>query len=222
MRAIAPILLAGLSMLAISEAQAEPPPSAAFGLVSSAVSSSGQPMGVEAGPWWGLVPTGAGQMSLQLQEPGSELAVAPLQLQGAFKAGPVETSIEVPTLLLPGERVGLDRGGDSADMLVAYGSVGPSEVDPTEPVYRDWSLHLVSVQDGRPVAAQELAWVEEFALDAVPMVHWAGDLDHDGRLDVIVDVGPQPEAEQLVLFLSSEAAPGQLVAERMVRRSVGC
>ena len=44
-------------------------------------------------------------------------------------------------------------------------------------------------------------------------VIWAGDLDRDGKLDLLVDFSNQEDAYPDVLLLSSHAKPGQMVGE---------
>jgi hypothetical protein len=44
-------------------------------------------------------------------------------------------------------------------------------------------------------------------------VIWAGDLDHDGRLDFVVDYAEDDAGSAPTLFLSSQAKPGELVGE---------
>lgn len=58
--------------------------------------------------------------------------------------------------------------------------------------------------------------------DAWPHVIWAGDLDRDGRLDLLIDVTDHYNVSAPTLFLSSQAKPGERVGEAAVLRSVGC
>jgi hypothetical protein len=45
----------------------------------------------------------------------------------------------------------------------------------------------------------------EFAGERVPTVLWAGDMDHDGRLDLLIDTTNHYNVEVISLFLSSQA-----------------
>lgn len=201
---------------------------------------------VEAGPWMGLYRTATGYhlapTELELDRfrdtgagdgPGERTGISvsarstrdqPLLLvRGGttWEAGPVRTALGEGGLLQPGERLGLDRGAGDVDLLVAYGTVQADVIDPSSPVYEDYRLQLVALDDGRPVRTQELAWSEAFDLTRVPSLWFAGDLDRDGRLDLVLDLAPE-EGEELVLYLSSAAAPGELVAEVAWRRNTGC
>lgn len=51
---------------------------------------------------------------------------------------------------------------------------------------------------------------------------FAGDLDRDGRLDLIFDTSDHYNVSRPTLFLSSLARPGELVGEAAQYRSVGC
>ncbi len=55
-----------------------------------------------------------------------------------------------------------------------------------------------------------------------PFVLWAGDLDLDGRLDLLLDTSDHENVKEMRLFLSSAAKPGQLVSEVALFRQVGC
>jgi len=61
-----------------------------------------------------------------------------------------------------------------------------------------------------------------FGSEASPQVLWAGDLDHDGRLDLYLDLTDHYNVSRPTLFLSSAAAPGELVAQVASHVSMGC
>lgn len=58
--------------------------------------------------------------------------------------------------------------------------------------------------------------------DAYPHLRWAGDLDRDGRLDLLIDVSDHYNVSQPTLFLSSQASDGELVHAAAALRSLGC
>lgn len=58
--------------------------------------------------------------------------------------------------------------------------------------------------------------------DAWPHLRWAGDVDRDGRLDLLIDVTDHYNVSAPTLFLSTQAKPGELVGEAAVLRSLGC
>jgi hypothetical protein len=54
------------------------------------------------------------------------------------------------------------------------------------------------------------------------MVIWAGDIDGDDRLDVLLDTSNHSNGEDTTLYLSSLAAPGQVVKSVASFASFGC
>jgi hypothetical protein len=53
-------------------------------------------------------------------------------------------------------------------------------------------------------------------------VIWAGDLDGDGKLDLLVDVSNHDNASDTALYLSSKARRGELVGLAATLHTVGC
>ncbi len=58
--------------------------------------------------------------------------------------------------------------------------------------------------------------------DAWPHLRWAGDIDRDGQLDLLIDTSDHYNVSQPTLFLSSQAKKDQLVGVAALLRSVGC
>ncbi|GEM_PF-763040 len=58
--------------------------------------------------------------------------------------------------------------------------------------------------------------------DASPHLLFAGDLDRDGRLDLIIDATDHYNLSLPTLFLSSAAGPGQFLRRVSAHRAVGC
>lgn len=58
--------------------------------------------------------------------------------------------------------------------------------------------------------------------DAVPAVLFAGDLDNDGRIDLLIDTTDHYNLSRPTLFLSSAAKKGQHVAEVAQQSITGC
>jgi len=61
-------------------------------------------------------------------------------------------------------------------------------------------------------------WASEFP----PRIAWAGDLDGDHRIDLLVDTSDHYNVSELRLYLSSGAKAGHLVREAARFRSTGC
>jgi hypothetical protein len=58
--------------------------------------------------------------------------------------------------------------------------------------------------------------------DASWTLHWAGDLDGDGKLDLYMSLSDHYNVDQRILFLSRYAQKGQLVRAVASFRTVGC
>ena len=58
--------------------------------------------------------------------------------------------------------------------------------------------------------------------DASPALLFAGDLDHDGKLDLLFDATNHYNVSRPTLFLSSQARPGELLHQVAQYESVGC
>ena len=59
-------------------------------------------------------------------------------------------------------------------------------------------------------------------LDVQQYVNFAGDLDHDGKLDLIANVPDHWNVARPTLFLSTAAHPGQLVGKAAEISMTGC
>jgi hypothetical protein len=58
--------------------------------------------------------------------------------------------------------------------------------------------------------------------EAVPQLWWAGDIDRDGKLDLLLDLSNHYNASRPTLFLSSEAGEDELVGEAASLVITGC
>jgi hypothetical protein len=71
-------------------------------------------------------------------------------------------------------------------------------------------------------SSQVLYTLEECGSDPSWYLHWAGDLDKDGKLDLYVTVTQHYNISERKLFLSSQADEGQLVQEAAQFVTSGC
>lgn len=55
-----------------------------------------------------------------------------------------------------------------------------------------------------------------------PLILWAGDLDADGRLDLLLDTSNHYNIDEMQLYLSSQAGERELVAPVAAFRATGC
>lgn len=63
---------------------------------------------------------------------------------------------------------------------------------------------------------------KEVADSSFPSLLWAGDLDGDGKLDLIMDTTDNYNVRNVTLFLSTKAKPGKLVEKVVSHESTGC
>jgi hypothetical protein len=119
--------------------------------------------------------------------------------------------------IAPGDTIKLPLGRDDVDdqmRIVASGNgvvkkSGPSDVT----VISGYQLRLVQGSGGEQHAQLLVALPEffRFADDYGPELLWAGDLDRDGRLDLLYNLSSFYMYTHLALFLSSAAKDGELV-----------
>jgi hypothetical protein len=58
--------------------------------------------------------------------------------------------------------------------------------------------------------------------DGPPALHWAGDLDREGKSDLVIDITNHYNLSRMALFLSSLAKEGELVGLAGFFDSGGC
>ncbi len=119
--------------------------------------------------------------------------------------GPVAMASSEVTPLVPGAVVGL-----SDELLVVYGTAKEPVLPGLPPALEDLRVVLQGLPGGAP--SQELLSLDAPDLTA-PSLVWAGDLDGDGRTDLLLDATDHYSASAYTLLLSSAAAPGERVAE---------
>lgn len=190
------------------------------------------------GDWWGIFPDGKDGYSLQPTRvsavPDPDMVVAPQKAprqirvpgenQGvivfrglmAAAAGPLK-SVKLDKYLGPlpaGRTFDLGWDGDtpaSRLQLVATGRTEPNQPEdaPVKQV-ADYELWLQR-GSGDGVIRQLLFKESEGVGGHNAYLRWAGDLDRDGKLDLIYNLGKHHTQALLTLYLSSAAKPGELV-----------
>lgn len=69
---------------------------------------------------------------------------------------------------------------------------------------------------------QELYKREELGSDGFPSLLWSGDLDGDGKVDLIMDMHDHYNVRRVTLLLSGKAKPGKLIEQVAFIESTGC
>ena len=128
---------------------------------------------------------------------GSLIALKPEDATGRLRPG-TRSSFNLKSLYTP-------------DLTELFGT-GHVELKPGERYtqIRDYELHLM-ILHGRNTEHQVLIKVPELEGEEGPNLVWAGDLDRDGKLDLIADLSAFYMDTDLALFLSSAAKEGELV-----------
>jgi hypothetical protein len=122
--------------------------------------------------------------------------------------GPVATSLKESRVLEIDRPVLLGESG-SATHLTAVGKPGGGS--------RDCQI-VLTVGAARQVL-EDWGPCDE---DGMPAVFWAGDIDRDGKLDLLVDVRHHYNSNDVVLFLSSRATGGAMVGRAARFATSGC
>ncbi len=132
-----------------------------------------------------------------------------------FSAGPVKTASRYRRLM-PGEAFHAYHFRPHYDVVFALGNV----VGPRHPIVKDYTIN-VREQLRSDGLVQEVIRIPETSVEEeFPVVVWIGDLDRDGRMDLLIDAQPYPGGP-LILFLSSLAEEGEIVgkAAELIHRS---
>ena len=133
-----------------------------------------------------------------------------------LKGESIQTLSAEQTILTPGKSLDLGFNGKNEYHLMAYGEgdIGPNGFTSLE----NYSLELS--QEGQ--SSQELLTYDS-TNGAVPSLLWAGDLDGDGQLDLLINATPHYTVYSApVLFLSSMAKDGNLVQKVAIFVATGC
>lgn len=167
----------------------------------------------ESFEWRPVVPRFTSTMDPVLDQPGEATGVEVgvpgdppiLMVRGvpALKPGSVARAAAEPTRMTPGAMELLPDGLRLVAILDEHGA---------------YQLRLED-QDGRVqvICAHNVLYDE-----TVPTLLMAGDLDNDGRLDLLIDTSNHYNLSRVTLFLSSAAGPGEWMAPVAGLQTTGC
>ena len=127
----------------------------------------------------------------------------------------IKTLSDGQTILGPGKSLNLRLDDEDESYLTVYGEgdVGPNGFTSLE----NYSLELSNGQ-----LSQELL-VYRSTNGAIPTLLWAGDLDGDNKLDLVINATPHYTISSApILFLSSMAKDGSLVQKVAIFIATGC
>jgi hypothetical protein len=127
-----------------------------------------------------------------------------------LKPGRVRTSTTTPTFIYPGQNTSWQVDPGQWFGVLAYGKAEPIQGNT---LFTDYQILVGQGQD-----LDTLGFPGRFPADGLPTILWVGDLDRDGRPDLIADLTTHYEGHRWALFLSGGwRAPRRIepVAERV-------
>ncbi len=116
--------------------------------------------------------------------------------------------------IYPGERISLKLGDDNYFSVSAFGEAVHLRGDTR---LKNYTLQIEKAADYQVIAKYDAIYI-----DGAPSIIWAGDLDCDGKLDLLMDLRDHYNVTEYTLFLSSRADEGKMVKKCAVFRTVGC
>lgn len=129
-----------------------------------------------------------------------------------LKEGPVKTVFSGHQLVKPNQSISLQLSKDLrfSYQLYAEGKEGKETID-------NYRIILYNDEKRQIILSRSPTYLE-----GAPSLLWAGDLDRDGKLDLLMDMTNHYNAYEPTLFLSSRAAPNKLLKKVASHRMVGC
>jgi hypothetical protein len=127
----------------------------------------------------------------------------------------IKTLSAEQTILSPGKSLNLRLDDKNESHLTAYGEgdIGPNGFT---------SLENYSIELSKGQISQELLAYDS-TNGAIPSLLWAGDLDGDGQLDLLINATPHYAVYSApMLFLSSMAKDGNLVKKVAIFVAISC
>lgn len=208
----------------------------------------GDQVSAESGPdWWGIFPEGDGFTLQQAPVTISAEFDAMMDQEGQATGKRVKVPQEAEPVLLvygikglkegrlnttkrrisenmvePGQSIDLELTGDESHISTKL-EISGSMITPegqSDRLPEDFEFTLVRISGSRTVR-QSLAKLPGIT-DGKPRLVWAGDLDRDGRVDVLLNTTDKYFVTHLVLYLSSAAKKGQLVGKVAEWRRAAC
>jgi len=205
----------------------------------------GDEVTAESGPdWWGIFPEGDGFTLQQapvtitiehdaiVDEEGQatgKLVKVPQEAKpvllvrgiAGLKEGRIDAvrTESLPRMLYPGQTGTLTLDGRKEGPCLSLTALGEAR---GESEYREVGLYNYQIKiycDGK---RQVLETIPELKEEADPRLVWAGDLDRDGKIDLLFDATPHYNVTHLILYLSSSAKEGELVGKVAEWKTTGC
>jgi hypothetical protein len=138
------------------------------------------------------------------------------------RTGPVATALDTLVRLYPGEEKSIKLPDGEASHFHALGSVEivRSKEDEEHPAYVIRQYRFAYSRTPYQ-STQEIGPFNIDSESSPPAIEWAGDLDQDGHLDMLVTFYGFNSSESILYLSSAATAPGLLLRVAS-RRHLGC
>jgi len=159
------------------------------------------------------IPNDCGGVATRYRAASSQQPLFLLNAPG-LRDGPVRAVLGELELLYPGQLRSVELTPNQWYYLQAYGTASPGVGD-------TWFTDYLLVLGHRQIR-DTLAVPNRFGLDAFPHVVWAGDIDNDGALDLILGLSTHYAGRRFGLYLSRAAQAPALVGHVATWEEGGC
>jgi hypothetical protein len=153
------------------------------------------------------------------------------------------TPIEDPLLAdNSGKRVSLSDGTEAVALLAGIPQLRPGEINTFflghAPIGPESEIRIGTVANSVSLRLNKKKETTDLVLNVgdsdqvlqylvpdevgFPTLLWAGDLDRDGKIDLLLDVSSHENVSELALFLSSDATKGEILHRTASFRATGC
>ncbi|TXK26981.1 hypothetical protein FVR03_21375 [Pontibacter qinzhouensis] len=133
-----------------------------------------------------------------------------------IKPGAVDTAAYDSAVLKPGQKLPI-RFKSKQFMLTAFGDSTRTDSTSSTYAYTSYGWRISGTKNGKKL---EQVLAQDDTIDnSVYVLHWAGDLDHDGIPDLVADLSNQYNRMKFALYLSSKAEKGKLYKQVAVFES---
>ncbi len=194
--------------------------------------------------WWGLFRTDAGHELRQVEvsvenvhdpiadddeseQTGKKVSVKGAEIEPLFlvKGPAFKAKRPVPTCF-EGE-IPLEPTRTGRYFEFTFGSEQPTvrftpQGEAIEDGWQDYEIEIWTSKDDVAGDWQPFVQRESAFPDAIPTLHWAGDIDGDGKMDLLMDMTDHYNVRDMTLFLSTEAGADQPPKPCAAFRTVGC
>jgi hypothetical protein len=150
------------------------------------------------------VPDRCAGSATRISAEGAEVPYLLVRGHPGFRAGPVDTAFAGNDFLYPAQSLSVKIGKpDRWYSLQALGDASKGGL------IRDYTVQLHSSEF--PNVGHVFSKLPLVEMENTPNLQWAGDLDRDGRLDLLFRTPIGGHSKRYVLFLSSAASPPDLL-----------